>query len=216
MTSIQPNLDRSLVQAQAQAQAPELTEVDSAHKGGLTAQADRVSLKPFLNKTVSLLTQGIKLGLSLAIKGSLKIAKFTAVAALKVGKAFVVAIKTASENKKTTHALVIKPKTLAQREPTKVSDPKSAQKNLALTIKNGQATIDKQKAIRKDRRDIAALERRAQALKQDGVSPGKKLNQDYTNFEKSGSRLSANATLNQQDKQDIAAIEKRLNALKKS
>ena len=64
-------------------------------------------------------------------------------------------------------------------------------------------------------REIAALERRAKALKQDDVSPAKKPNQDYTNFEKSGSTLSANANLSPTDKQDIAELEKRLIELKK-
>jgi len=179
------------------------------------AKADSVALKPFLNKTVSVLTKGIKLGLSLAIKGSLNVAKFTVLSALKVGQALIAAIKAANENNKTTHELVVTPKALKSRNPTKVSDIKEAQRNLALAIRNGKAAVDRQKAAQKDRREIAALERRARALKRDDVSPAKRPNQDYTNFERSGSTLSANAKLTAQDKQDIAALEKRLNELKK-
>jgi hypothetical protein len=211
MTTIQPNHGPSTASAQALEQA----DGHPQGKAELTAQADRVALKPFLSKTVSVLTQGIKLGLSLAIKGSLKIAKFTAVAALKVGKAFVDAVKAASENKKTTEAQGVLPKALAKRTPTKVNELKEAQKNLALAIRDGKATIERQRALQKDRRDIAALERRAKALKQDDPSPAKKPNQDYTNFEKSGSTLSANANLSPKDKQDIAELEKRLSELKK-
>ena len=212
MTTIHANRSLATVPAQG------LEHTQSAPPPGSepTTQADRISLKPFLNKTVSVLTKGIKLGLSLAIKGSLKITQFTAAAALKVGQAFVAAIKTASENKKTTDDWVVKPKTLAKRAPTIVNAPKDTQRNLALAIKNGKAVIDQQKPSQKDRREIAALERRAKALKQDEISPAKKPNQDYTNFERSGSRLGANANLSHQDKQDIAELEKRLNALKKS
>ena len=142
-------------------------------------------------------------------------APYRAIAALKVGKAFVAAVKTASENKKTAEAQGSQPKALAKRSPTKVSELKEAQRNLALAIRDGKATIEKQRALQKDRREIAALERRAKALKQEDVSPAKKPNQDYTNFEKSGSNLSANANLNAKDKQDIAELEKRLNAFKK-
>ena len=42
------------------------------------------------------------------------------------------------------------------------------------------------------------------------------LSQDYTNFEKSGSTLSANANLSAKDKKDIAELERRLSDLKKS
>ena len=211
MSTIPVNRDRSLVSTQAL----ESTDVSSQKGAEPTAQADSVAVKPFLSKTVSVLTKGIKLGLSLAIKGSLKIAKFTAVAALKVGKAFVAAVKAASENNKTTEAQGVQPKALAKRSPAKVSDLNEAQKNLALAIRDGKATIDKQRALQKDRRDIAALERRAKALKHDDVSIAKKPNQDYTSFEKSGSTLSANANLSPKDKQDIAELEKRLSALKK-
>lgn len=211
MTTINANRGPSGVLAPA----AEQTADNAQAKSELTAKADGVSLKPFLSKTVSVLTQGIKLGVSLAIKGSLKIAKFTAVAALKVGKAFVAAVKTASENKKTAEAQGAQPKALAKRSPAKVSELKEAQRNLALAIRDGKATIEKQRALQKDRREIAALERRAKALKQEDVSPAKKPNQDYTNFENSGSTLSANANLSAKDKQDIAELEKRLNALKK-
>jgi hypothetical protein len=211
MTTVNPN--RGSTSASVQTVDP---TVDTAlAKSEPSAKVDSVSLKPFLSKTVSVLTQGIKSGLSLAIKGSLKIAKFTAVAALKVGKAFVAAVKAASENKKTAEAQGTQPKALAKRSPTKVSELKDTQKNLALAIREGKATIDKQRALQKDRRDIAALERRAKALKQDDASPAKKPNQDYTNFEKSGSTLSANANLSAKDKQDIAELEKRLSELKK-
>jgi hypothetical protein len=211
MTTIHPNLGPT----NASVQAVEQTAGNALAKSEATAEADSVSSKPFLSKTVSVLTKGIKLGLSLVVKGSLKIAKFTAIAALKVGKAFVAAVKTASENKKTAEAQGAQPKALAKRSPTKVSEVKEAQRNLALAIREGKATIEKQRAIQKDRQDIAALERRAKALKQDDVSPAKKPNHDYTNFEKSGSTLSANANLSPKDKQDIAELEKRLNALKK-
>jgi hypothetical protein len=200
----------------ASAQAVEQTTGKALAQSEPNAKADSVALKPFLSKTVSVLTQGIKLGLSLVIQGSLKIAKFTAAASLKVGKAFVAAVKAASENKKTAEAQGVQPKALTKRSPTKVNELKEAQKNLALAVRDGRATLDTQRALQKDRRDIAALERRAKALKQDDVSPAKKPNQDYTNFEKSGSTLSANATLNSKDKQDIAELEKRLNALKKA
>ncbi len=211
MSTIPVSHDRPL----APTQALDPTDVSSQKGAEPLAQADSVALKPFLSKTVSVLSKGIKLGVSLAIKGSLKIAKFTAVAALKVGKAFVAAVKAASENKKTAEAQGVQPKALAKRSPTRVGELKEAQRNLALAIREGKATIDKQRALQKDRRDIAALERRAKALKQDDVSPAKKPNQDYTNFEKSGSTLSANANLSPKDKQDIAELEKRLNALKK-
>ena len=211
MSTIHVNRDRSLVSAEG----PQPTDGNALPKSGQTPQADSVSFKPFLNKTVSVLTRGIKLGLSLAVKGSLKLAQLTADAALKVGQAFVAAVKAASENKKTTEALGAQPKALAKRAPTKVSELKEAQKNLALAIREGKATIDRQRAVQKDRRDIAALERRAKALKQEDVSPAKKPNQDYTNFEKSGSTLSANANLSPKDKQDIAELEKRLSELKK-
>ena len=211
MTTIHPNLGPT----NTSVQAVEQTAGNALAKSEAAAEADSVSLKPFLSKTVSVLTKGIKLGLSLVVKGSLKIAKFTAIAALKVGKAFVSAVKTASENKKTAEAQGAQPKALTKRSPTKVSEVKEAQRNLALAIREGKATIEKQRAIQRDRQDIAALERRAKALKQDDVSPAKKPNQDYTNFEKSGSTLSANANLSPKDKQDIAELEKRLNALKK-
>jgi hypothetical protein len=211
MSTIPVDRNRSL----APAQGLESTDVSSQKGAEPPAQADSVALKPFLSKTASVLTKGIKLGVSLAIKGSLKIAQFTAVAALKVGKAFVAAIKAASETKKTDEAQGVQPKALAKRSPTKVSELKEAQRNLALAIREGKATIDQQRALHKDRRDIAALERRAKALKQEDVSPAKKPNQDYTNFETSGSTLSANANLSPKDKQDIAALEKRLSELKK-
>ena len=83
------------------AQAVEQTTGKALAQSEPPAKPDSVALKPFLSKTVSVLTQGIKLGLSLVIQGSLKIAKFTAAALLKVGKAFVAAVKAASENKKT-------------------------------------------------------------------------------------------------------------------
>ena len=191
MTTINANRGPSSVTAHV----AEQTTGNSLVKAEPTAQADSVALKPFLSKTVSVLTKGIKLGLSLAIKGSLKIAKFTAVAALKVGKAFVAALNAASENKKTTEARGVQPKAIAKRAPTPVSELKEAQKNLARAIREGKATIERQRALQKDRREIAALERRAKALKQEDVSPAKKPNQDYTNFEKSGSTLSANANL---------------------
>jgi hypothetical protein len=211
MTTINANRGPSSVPAQTVEQTADNVQAKSEP----TAKADSVSLKPYLSKTVSVLTQGIKLGVSLAIKGSLKIAKFTAVAALKVGKAFVAAVKTASENKKTAEAQGAQPKALAKRSPTKVSELKEAQRNLALAIREGKATVEKQRALQKDRKDIAALERRAKALKQEDVSPAKKPNQDYTNFEKSGSTLSANANLSSKDRQDIAELEKRLRELKK-
>ena len=211
MSTIPVNRERAL----APTQAIEPSAVGTQKGAEPKAEADGVALKPFLSKTVSVLTKGIKLGVSLAVKGSLKIAKFTAVAALKVGKAFVAAVKAASENKKTIEAQGVQPKALAKRSPTKVSELNEAQKNLALAIRDGKATIAKQRTLQKDRRDIAALERRAKALKQEDASPAKKPNQDYTNFEKSGSTLSANANLSPKDKQDIAELEKRLNALKR-
>jgi len=72
------------------------------------------------------------------------------------------------------------------------------------------------KAASENKKTAEAQVVQSKALKQDDVSPAKKPNQDYTNFEKSGSTLSANATLCSKDKQDIAELEKRLNALKKA
>jgi hypothetical protein len=183
-------------------------------KGG-NASADKVASKSFASKTVSLVSKGIKTGLSIAIKGTLLIAKFTANAALKVGKALAKAIAHASENKKTTTHLEVKPKALEARKATSIKDVKEAQKNLGDAIRNGKETIAKQKAAQKDRREIAALERRAKALKQESPVVSKKPNQDYTNFEKSGSTLSANANLSAKDKKDIAELEQRLKDLKK-
>jgi hypothetical protein len=71
------------------------------------------------------------------------------------------------------------------------------------------------KAASENKKTAEAQVVQSKALKQDDVSPAKKPNQDYTNFEKSGSTLSANATLSSKDKQDIAELEKRLNALKR-
>ena len=179
-------------------------------------QADAVAKQSFASKTVSLISKGIKTGLSIGINVSLKIAKLTVVAAYKVGKALIKAIANASENKKTSIHLDVKPKALEARKTTTLKDVQEAQKNLASAIRNGKETIAKQKAAQKDRRDIAELERRAKALKQDSPVVSKKPNQDYTNFEKSKSTLSANANLSAKDKKDIADLEQRLNALKKS
>jgi hypothetical protein len=179
-------------------------------------KAQEVSEKSFANKTVSLIGKGIKTGLSIAIKGSLKIAQLTAIAALKVGKALVNAIRSASENRQTSTHLQIKPKALQARTLTTIKEVREAQKNLADAIRNGKETIAKQKAAQKERREIAELERRAKALKQEPIAKTKQGNQDYTNFEKSNSTLSANANLSAKDKKDIAELEKRLSDLKKS
>jgi hypothetical protein len=194
---------------------PNAIEQDQNPKGG-AIPADKVSTKSFASKTVSVISKGIKAGLAIAIKGSFQIAKFTAIAALKVGKALVNAIAQATESKKTTTHLAVKPKALEARKATSIKDVQEAQKNLGDAIRNGKEAIAKQKAAQKDRREIAELERRAKALKQDSPSPSKKPNQDYTNFEKSSSTLSANANLSAKDKKDIAELERRLNALKKS
>jgi len=190
------------------------TEIKNS-KEGITA-ADQVAKKSFANKTVSLISKGIKTGLTIAIKGTFQIAKLVVTAAQKVGKAFASAIKQAKENNKTSVHLEIKPKDLQARKAASLQNLQEAQKNLASAIRNGKETIAKQKAAQQDRRDIAALERRARALKQDSPVASKKPNQDYTNFEKSSSTISANARLSPKDKQDIAALEQRLNALKKS
>ena len=202
--------------ATASTQAIEGLAASDQASSSNTPKAEAVAQKSFANKTVSLIGKGIKAGVSIAIKGSLKIAKLTAVAAFKVGKALVNAIRSASESKKTTTHLEVKPKALQARTTTSVKDVKEAQKNLADAIRNGKETIAKQKAAQKDRREIADLERRAKALKQDSPSSTKKPNQDYTNFEKSSSTLSANANLSAKDKKDIADLEKRLNDLKRS
>ena len=67
-----------------------------------------------------------------------------------MGKAFVAAVKAASENKKTIEAQGVQPKALAKRSPTKVSELTEAQKNLALAIRDGKATIAKQRALQKE------------------------------------------------------------------
>jgi len=80
-------LERAAGEAQrgytsASAQAVEQTTGKALAQSEPTAKPDSVALKPFLSKTVSVLTQGLKLGLSLVIQGSLKTTKFTAVASL--------------------------------------------------------------------------------------------------------------------------------------
>jgi hypothetical protein len=143
--------------------APAAIEQTQNPQGGVTP-ADKVATKSFASKTVSLISKGIKAGLAIAIKGSFQIAKFSVIAALKVGKALVNAIAQASESKKTTTHLTVKPKALEARKATSIKDVQEAQKNLGDAIRNGKETIAKQKAAQKDRREIAELERRAKAL----------------------------------------------------
>jgi len=178
-------------------------------------KADGVAKQSFAGKTVSLISKAIRSGVAIAIKGSFAIAKATVLAAFRVGKALVNAINTAGKSSKSSLEVKSNPKALQNRKPSTIKDVKEAQKNLASAIAQGKETIAKQKAAQKDRREIADLERRAKALKQDAPAQTKKPNQDYTNFEKSSSTLSANANLSAQDKKDIAALEKRLNDLKK-
>jgi hypothetical protein len=195
--------------------ADESAALDAHSVPGDTPKADGVAPKPFANKTVSVLTKGIKLGFSLAVKASLQIAKFTAIVALKVGRALAGAIKNAYDHKASGNTIDIKPKRLLDRKPTSVKQPKPEQKNLAFALRDGGQALNKSKAAQKDRSDIAALERRAKALKQDDVESGGDRNQDYTNFEHSSSTLSANANLTAKDRKDISELEKRLNELKK-
>ena len=188
----------------------------SGNQANQPVKADGVAKQSFANKTVSLISKAIRSGLSIAIKGSFTIAKATVAAAFKVGKALVNAINKANENSKTHSVGASTSKALQSRKTTTIKDVKEAQKNLASAIAQGKEAIAKQKAAQKERREIAQLERRAKALKQDTPAATKKPNQDYTNFEKSSSTLSANAKLSPQDKKDIADLEKRLNELKRS
>ena len=174
--------------------------------------------KSFASKTVSLIGRAIKGGAKITVKGTIAIGKLTVLAARKVGSAFASAIKSAikSAREKLNAGKAEKP--LKSRQTVKIENVKEAQKNLAAAIRNGKETIAKQKAAQKDRREIASLERRAKALKQDSplsTTKTKQPNQDYTNFEKSRSTLSANATLTSKDKKDIAELEARLANLKK-
>ena len=199
------------IQNIAPSQEPEVSSANSKE-----AKADGVAHKSLAYKTVSNIGKAIKTGLTITIKGSYKIAKFTVVGASKVAKAFASAIRSANEKIHAQSKLKVEPKALKSRDAKKLVKLQEAQKNLAQAVRNGKETIAKQKAARKERREIAQLERRAKALKSDATPAAKKRNQDYTNFEKSGSTLSANANLSTQDKKDIAELEARLANLKKS
>jgi hypothetical protein len=204
------------IQNIAPTQAPEVSTTPAKE-----AKVDAVANKSFASKTVSLIGKALKTGLSISLKASFQISKWTVIGAYKVAKAFAGAIRSAAERSSaekssTQTKLKTEPKAIQSRSATKLEKVQEAQKNLAQAVRSGKETIAKQKAARQERREIAALERRAKALKSDTPPTAKKRNQDYTNFEKSSSTLSANANLSTQDKKDIAELEARLAKLKES